>query len=122
MQKNPLPVETAPRPFWQRLFIILGIDTLIVLAAALLFQNLAQISNFYFLSSIVLFVVAVIPIFTEIGGSAKIAGRAIRKGVDVSEQLKEKQKVYQVSAKTTYLFGVAGMITLLLSILFLALG
>lgn len=122
MQKKPLSAESTPRPFWQRLFIILGIDTVIVLGAALLFQNIGQISNFFFLSSIVFFVIAVIPIFSEIGGSAKIAGRAIRKGEDVSEQLKEKQKVYQRTARITYLFGLAGIITFLLSIIFLGLG
>lgn len=122
MQKKPLTAESASRPFWQRLLIILGIDSVVVLGAAFLFHNITQISNFYFLSSIVFFIIAVIPIAGEIGGSAKIAGRAIRKGENVSEQLKGKQQIYEMSAKTTYLFGSAGLITFLLSIVLLSLG
>ncbi len=115
MNPNPQMNLEKPRPFWQRALIILGIDTLIVLSGALIFRESAQISNLYFLSSLVLFIIAAIPIATEIGGSARIAGRAIKDNKDVSTLLKEKQAIYKRNAQTTYAFGLAGIITFLLS-------
>lgn len=114
--KQPSKSEARkPRNFWQQLMIILGVDTVIVILAALLFRNPAQISNFYFLSSIILFIVAAIPIAAEIGGSAKIAGKAVKEGEKVNALLKEKQVVYEQQAQTTYLYGLAGLIAFVLA-------
>jgi hypothetical protein len=113
------PDQFNARPFWQQFLIILGIDTLIVLLITLLLRDSAQLSNLYFWSSIILFIIAVIPILTELGSSARIAGKAIRKGEKVGEQLKEKQPVFDRGARTTYAFGLAGLVTFILSFLLL---
>jgi hypothetical protein len=117
---NPHP--TQHRPFWQVFLIVLGIDTVIVLVGALIIGNLEQISNLYFLSSIVLFIIAAIPIFTELGSSAKIAGKAVKKGEQVGPQLKEKQPIFERGAQTTYAFGMAGLAAFILSMLSLSIG
>lgn len=103
------------RTFWQQLLLILGVDTVVVMLGALVFRDPDQISNFYFLSSIVLFIVAAIPIASEIAGSAKIAGKAVKDGEKVNALLKEKQVIYEQKAQTTYLYGLAGLIAFVLS-------
>ena len=121
MKKLILPHQNQ-RPFWQRLGIIIGIDILIVFIVALLMGNLRQITNLFFLSSIILFVIAVIPIATEIGSSAKIVGKSLRESQRIGTQLKDKKSEFDRGARTTYLFGLAGLITFLLSILTIAFG
>lgn len=110
------------RPFWQRYLLVIGLDTLIVALGALLLQNLGQVSNLYFWSSIILFIIAAIPIFTEVGASAKVTGKAIKEGQKVGNLLKEKQGDFDRGARTTYLYGLSGFTALLLSILTLPLG
>ena len=93
-----------------------------VFIGALLLRDWGQISNLYFWSSILLFIIAVIPIFNELGSSAKLAGKAVRKGERVGPLLKEKQPIYERGAKTTYLYGLAGVVTFILSMLSIPLG
>ncbi|HEX9617053.1 MAG TPA: hypothetical protein VGA03_06520 [Anaerolineales bacterium] len=116
------PHPTRQRPLWQGFLIVLGIDTLVVLVGALALSSLRQISNLYFLSSIVLFIIAVVPIITEVGSSAKIVGRAVKGGEKVGPQLKEKQVIFERSAQTTYVFGLAGLAAFILSMLSLSIG
>jgi hypothetical protein len=113
---------TRHRPIWQGFLIVLGIDTVIVLVGALILGNIRQISNLYFLSCIVLFIIAAIPIVAEVGSSAKIAGKAVREGEKVGPQLKEKQTTYEQGAHITYVFGLAGLAAFILSILSLSIG
>jgi hypothetical protein len=117
MRKTPDVVSAKPRPFWQQVLIVLGIDTLIVVLGAFVLRDPGQISNLYFLSSIVLFFVAAIPIASEIGSSAKIAGKAIKGGEKVNDLLRDKQVIYQQNARITYVFGLAGLVALSLSFL-----
>jgi hypothetical protein len=107
------------RPFWQQFLIILGIDSALVLFISLILRDSGQLSNLFFWSSIILFIIAVIPILTELGSSARIAGKAIRKGEKIGEQLKEKQPTFDRGARTTYAFGLAGIVTFILSFLLL---
>jgi hypothetical protein len=122
MHKKPHLKPAAPRPFWLQVLIVLGITSLFVLVGAVLLGDLGHISNLYFWSSIILFIIAVIPIASEIGGSAKIAGRAVKEGENVGQQLKEKQALYQDRAKITYVFGLSGLITFLASFLTIGIG
>lgn len=120
---NPSELEPiVPRPFWQRFLIVMGVDTLIVALGALLLRSSGQISNLYFWSSIVLFAIAVIPIISEVGTSAKATGKAIKDGQKVGNLLKDKQGDFDRGARTTYLYGLSGFFALLLSILTLPLG
>lgn len=122
MSVNLKPNPTQPRPMWQGFLMVLGIDTGIVLVGALLLGNLRQISNLYFISSIVLFIIAAVPIFSEVGSSAKIAGRAVKQGEKVGPQLKEKQTTFERGAQTTYVFGLSGLAAFILSMLSLSIG
>jgi multisubunit Na+/H+ antiporter MnhE subunit len=120
MSQNFNPNLPSQRPVWQSFLIILGIDTLVVLLGALILGNFRQISNLYFMSSIILLIIAAVPIFTEVGSSAKIARRAVKEGEKVAPQLKEKQVVFERNAKMTYTFGLAGLAAFILSMLSLS--
>lgn len=88
---------------------------MLVVLGALILGDINQISNFYFISSVILLVIAAIPIVSEFGSSAKIAGKAIKNGQKVNTMLKEKQAIYQREAQVTYVYGAAGLITFILS-------
>ena len=59
--------DTRPRPFWQQYLLIMAVVTIIAILGALLLGNIRQISNLYFLSTLVLLIIAAIPIFFEVG-------------------------------------------------------
>lgn len=107
------------RPFWQRYLLIVGIDSLIVLALSGIIYALGgsnQISNLYFISSLVFFVIAVIPIFSDMSGNIRVAGKTL-KGEDTQEMAQKHASKSEMGARTTYLYGLAGITVLLLSIL-----
>lgn len=123
MDPNDKVIRPKPqRPFWLLYLTIIGIDTVVVLIGSLILGNLRQMSNLYFLSTLLFFIVAAIPIFTELGTSARIAGKAIKDGEQVGSQLKEKQPAFDRGARITYLFGLAGITTFILAILTLSIG
>lgn len=114
--------QSKPRPFWQQYLLIIGIDTLIVFLGSLLLGDLRQMTNLYFWSTLILLVIAAVPIFTEVGTSAKIAGKAIKDGEEVGSQLKEKQSSFDRGARITYLFGLAALTTFILAFVTLIIG
>ena len=121
---NPKPnslIEQLERPFWQRYLGILITVTLLVLLGSLLLGDIRQMSNLYFWSNLILFVFAAIPIFFEIGSSAKIIGRSLKDGEEVGTQMKEKKNTFDLGARITYLFGLSGITTFVLAILTLGL-
>lgn len=122
MNVKPDFEQAKPRPFWQQYLIIIGVDTIIVVVGALLLGDLRQITNLYFYSTIVLLIIAAIPIFGEIGSSAKIVGKSIKDGEDSGPRFKEKQPQFDRGARKTYLYGLAALTTLILAVVSLALG
>jgi len=81
MDPNHKMTETKPqRPFWQQYLMVIGIDTVIVFVGSLILGDLRQMTNLYFWSTLILFIIAAVPVFTEIGTSAKIAGKASKIG------------------------------------------
>lgn len=115
--------ETKPqRPFWQQYLMVIGIDTVIVFIGSLILGDLRQMTNLYFWSTLILFIIAAVPVFTEVGTSAKIAGKALKNGEKVGSQLKEKQPTFDRGARITYLFGFSAFTTFILAILTLAIG
>ena len=114
--------QSKPGPFWQQYLLIIGIDTLIVFLGSLLLGDLRQMTNLYFWSTLILLVIAAVPIFTEVGTSAKIAGKAIKDGEEVGSQLKEKQSSFDRGARITYLFGLAALTTFILAFVTLIIG
>ena len=100
--------------------ILLLLDTVLVLIASLLLGDIRQMSNLYFLSTMIMFIIAVIPIFFEIGSSAKLIGRSLKDGEEVGDEMKNKRKTFDRGARITYLFGLTGITTFILA--FLTLG
>jgi len=113
-------LEQLEKPFWQLYLILLLLDTAFVLIGSLLLGDIRQMSNLYFLSTLIMFVIAVIPIFFEIGSSAKLIGRSLKDGEDVGNEMKNKRKTFDRGARITYLFGLTGITTFILA--FLTLG
>lgn len=114
--------QHSQRPFLLQYLMIMGFVTIIVIVGSLLLGNIRQISNLYFWSTLILFIIAALPIFTEVGSSAKIVGKALKAGEKVGEQLKEKKTTFDRGARITYLFGLSGITTFVLAILTLAIG
>jgi len=112
--KRP-PIFNLPR--WLQTLIILAISSALVFLIAVLLGDVGYVSNLYFYTTLILFIIAIIPIILEIVSSGKIASKAVKKNENVSEVLKEKQKIYQQRADITYVFGFSGIITFLLSII-----
>jgi hypothetical protein len=104
-------------PRWLQTLIVLVISSALVFLIALLLGDVRYVSNLYFYATIILFMIAIIPIFFEIISSARIASKAVKKNEEVSDVLKEKQKVYEKRAKITYVFGFSGILTFLLSVI-----
>ena len=67
-----------------------------------------------------MFIIAAIPIFFEVGSSAKIIGKSLKEGDEAGSQMKDKQKTFDQGARITYLFGLSGITTFILA--FLTLG
>ena len=121
MEPKPnLLLEQLEKPFWQLYLILLLLDTTLVLIGSLLLGDIRQMSNLYFLSTMIMFIIAVIPIFFEIGSSAKLIGRSLKDGEEVGEEMKTKKKTFDRGARITYLFGSTGITTFILA--FLTLG
>jgi uncharacterized membrane protein YhaH (DUF805 family) len=112
--------DQLEKPFWQLYLLILLIVTTLVLLGALLFGDIRQMSNLYFWSTLIMFIIAAIPIFFEIGSSARIIGRSLKEGDEIGDQMKNKKQTFDRGARITYLFGLTGITTFILA--FLALG
>ena len=104
-------------PRWLQTLIILAISSALVFLIAFLLGNIGYVSNLYFYATIILFMIAIIPIIFEILSSARIASKAVKKNEEVSDLLKEKQKIYEQRGNLTYVFGFSGILTFLLSII-----
>lgn len=107
------------RPFWVRYLLLLAVDSLIVLILSGVIYLLGgsnQISNLYFLSALVFFVIAVVPVFSDMGGNIRVAGKTL-KGEDTEELAKKHASKSQMGARTTYLYGLVGITVLVLSII-----
>jgi len=102
--------------------MIMGIDTIIVFLGLLLLGDIRQMTNLYFWCTLILMIIAAIPILTEVGTSVKIRGKAIKDGEKVGTQLKDKQSSFDRGARISYLFGVAALTTFLLAFLTLIIG
>jgi hypothetical protein len=119
--QNPAETQTQ-RPFWLQYLMIMGVVTIIVVIGSLLLGNIRQISNLYFWSTLILFIIAAVPVFSEVGTRVKVTGKAIKDGEKVGDQLKDKKITFDRGARITYLFGLSGITTFVLAILTLAIG
>ena len=117
------PVEDqTQRPFWLQYLMIMGVVTVIAVIGSLLLGNIRQISNLYFWSTLILFIIAAVPVFSEVGTRVKVTGKAIKDGEKVGDQLKDKKTAFDRGARITYLFGLSGITTFILAILTLSIG
>lgn len=113
-------LEQLEKPFWQLYLLILLIVTALVVIGALLLGDIRQMSNLFFWSTLIMFIIAAIPIFFEIGSSAKIIGRSLKEGEEIGDQMRNKKQTFDRGARITYLFGLTGISTFILA--FLTLG
>ena len=120
--KRNILYELSQRPFWQQYLSLIVAVTGIVFIGSLLLGNLLQMSNLYFLITLIFFIIAAIPVFSEVGTSIKIAGKAFKDGERVGNKIKDKQPAFDRGARITYLFGLSGITTFILAILALGLG
>ncbi|HUF38268.1 MAG TPA: hypothetical protein VMN57_07085 [Anaerolineales bacterium] len=114
MKSNRNPATR--RPFW--------LSALLLLAGAtaggyiLMLITGITLSNFYFIAGIVFLIVAVVPIFSEVGGNASTGLRARREGKAIRDALREEQESgrYTSGTRTTYLYGICGFICFILAV------
>mgnify|MGYP001450007822 CR=1 FL=1 len=111
----------APRPFWLNLIILVGIVTLIGFIWFLFTRNVSALSNTFFLGAFVLWLVAVVPAFGEMGSNIKIHIDARKEKKDALTMLREAEQKYQEGGRITYLFGLSGLICFILALASLAL-
>ncbi|GAB4522663.1 MAG: hypothetical protein Fur0018_04680 [Anaerolineales bacterium] len=110
-------MNSKPRlPFWQSYLRILGIDSALVFVLALLLNGLPEVSNLYFLSSVILFGVAVLPVFTEVGGNFRTVYRLSR-GEKMTDLVRAQEDAAKTGWRITLLYGACGFSTFFLSIL-----
>lgn len=107
-----------PQSFWLQYLLIMAADTIIVLILAMIFGGIEQISNFYFISSFFLFLIAVLPIFSEAGNSIRAAGKHLT-GQDARAFLQAQEAKVQTGTRLTYLFGLAGITAFILAFVFI---
>lgn len=111
---------TTPRPFWANLLLIIGLVTLAGLVFSLFTRSFTALSNTYFLATLVLWIVAVVPAFTETGGNLKIRASARKTGKDAKEMIHAQEEKYQKGGRVTFLFGLAGLLCFILAFVSLA--
>jgi hypothetical protein len=109
------------RPFWLEYLRVMGIDAAIVLFISIIL-GFHQISNLFFFSSAVLFIIAVIPIFSDVGASAKAIRKARKDSVPFEGKTDAQVKKAEFGWRTTILFSLAGITTFVLSILTIKVG
>ncbi len=104
-----------PLPFWLDYLKVMGIDVAIVLLAGLLFGT-PYFSNGFFLSSIVLMVIAVIPIFSDVGTSGTAIRKAKFESKPIQQRSAERAAKDLQNWRKTLLYGLAGFTAFLLAI------
>lgn len=112
--------KKSERPFWQQLLIILGIDSVVVVVGALILGDIRQMSNLYFYSCVALLVIAIIPVFSETGTSARRLGRSFVKGKKADPLSDEEVAKHDSGWSVTVLYGLAALAAFILAILSLA--
>src|SRR3990172_6990000 len=116
--------EAAPKragalAFLRRLGIILAIAAAASLGVALaLGAFTAQgISNAFFGAAAVLFFLAVLPVFSEFGSTLRLAGRAAAEQKNLRSLLDGERETRNRGTGHTFLYGLAGILMFLLSLL-----
>ena len=118
--------QTEMRPFWQEYLIVMGIDAGLVMVLSLVFGGLHQLSNFFFYSTVILLVIAIIPIVTDFGTSGKAIKEMQKKGMHLSQEDEEflttQLQKSRRGNRTTFAFGLAAITAFILSVLTINLG
>jgi hypothetical protein len=104
------------RPFWLSVLIVLAVTSAAGYALSLITG--ITLSNLYFVTGILFLIVAVVPIFTEVGGNARTSLKARREGKAVREAIQEQQVSgrYSRGTRITFQYGIAGFICFILAV------
>ncbi len=120
-QPNATDGTAQPKPpFWLMYLRIMGIDSLAVFILAFLLGGLEggleQVSNLYFWSSVILLGVAVVPVFSEVGGNFRTIHR-LSKGEKMADLIRAQEESAKSGWRITSLYGLCGMSAFGLSII-----
>ncbi len=108
--------------FFKDLLIVLGVITLIAIVVALVMGHTGQVSNTYFVATVICWIAAAVPAFSEIGGNAKISIQNRKEIKKAREIIRGKEEEYQQGARKMYLYGFSGVICFILAIVTLAIS
>jgi hypothetical protein len=111
-----VPNNKNGRPFWLSALILLAAAS----AAGYLLSLLTGISlsNLYFLAGTLFLLIAVFPVFAEVGGNARTSIKARQEKKEVREAIQEQQKSgrYAKGTRITFLYGICGFICFILAL------
>ena len=114
MKPNQPP--SSGRPFWLNALILVAGASL----ASYVLSRITEISlsNFYFLIGIVLLIISVVPIFSEVGGNARVGVKARQAGKPIREAIADREKSgrYDQGTRVTFLYGICGFICFILAV------
>ena len=107
----------SPRPFWLDVLILLAGTSVVGWILSLVSSVL--LSDVYFVAAASFLVVSAVPIFTEMGGNARVGRQARKEGRRPIEAIQEREKSgrYDRGTRITFLFGLSGLICFILAIL-----
>ena len=125
MEEQPSVEQTITSPkhrfvgFLKRLAMVLGAALVFVLIYCLVQGQLngAGLSNGFFIASFVLLAIATWPILGEAGRSITLSSRVSGGRENYQEVMETERRKRAQGASTTYLFGFAGILALLLALL-----
>jgi len=103
------PNET--KPFWLDLLIVFGSVSVAALLGGVLTGSAGMISNVYFVAAVVLWIVAVVPIFGEVGGNAKLTVQARKQGIRPKDLIQAQEPQRQRAGRVTFLYGLSGILS-----------
>jgi hypothetical protein len=102
-------------PFWQKLLLLTGLIVVIALLGGLITGSVGMISNIFFLAAFVLWIIAVIPAFGEVGSNTRLTIQARKEGINPKKLIDDKEEHYRARGRITFLFGLCGFICFLLA-------
>jgi len=100
---------------------ILGAATGVAVLVSLGLRSTRQVSNVYFISMSICWVIAAIPALREIGGNTRITLKNLGQGEKARQLIHAREEAYRAGARRMYMFGVGGMLCFILAVLTLPL-
>ena len=110
-------LKTGPsRPFWLNVLLLIAGAGLVSYVLSLITS--ISMSNFFFIIGTLFLFLAVIPVFSEVGGNARAGLQARQQGKQIREAIAERENSgrYTQGTRLTFLFGISGFVCFILAI------